>query len=397
MIVNASPQDSESDRLLPESIVDRSQQMPGSGRGRMRWVTVIGVFALLAGLVWVVFQSTALLPSLDQGTQETVSPSDESAIVVALGRLEPVGEVVEVASPSGSGDARIQELRVQEGSIVEPGQVLAVLDNEARLLAERDVALQRLDEAKSQLEKATIQSRSDEAQVRADLEAAKANQNKTASTFQRQEELRASSAISSEEYEQSRLDLETAQQKVAQLEAALKRFQTDSKGQLVDISVAQHAVEVARSQLALAESMLAQAYITSPGNGQILKLELQPGERTAQPTLLKLGDTRQMYARLEVYESDVPRVLLGAQVELGASALSQKLVGKVSRISPLVQKQSIVSAIPAANTDARVVEVMVALDADSTRLAAQFIGMQVVASVAAAPRASAKQSPGSLP
>ena len=57
--------------------------------------------------------------------------------------------------------------------------------------------------------------------------------------------------------------------------------------------------------------------------------------------------------------------------------LSEKLGGTVELISTMVRKQSIVDAIPAANTDARVVEVLVRLDKESNERAARFVGMQV--------------------
>ena len=49
--------------------------------------------------------------------------------VVALGRIIPRGDVISVATPSGAGDARIAELRVAVGDVVEAGDILAVLDN----------------------------------------------------------------------------------------------------------------------------------------------------------------------------------------------------------------------------------------------------------------------------
>ncbi len=48
---------------------------------------------------------------------------------MALGRIIPRGDVISVATPSGAGDARIAELRVSVGDLVDAGDILAVLDN----------------------------------------------------------------------------------------------------------------------------------------------------------------------------------------------------------------------------------------------------------------------------
>lgn len=53
----------------------------------------------------------------------------------------------------------------------------------------------------------------------------------------------------------------------------------------------------------------------------------------------------------------------------------------VERIGALVRKQSVVDALPAANTDARVVEVLVRLDERSAPAARRFVGLQVRAEV----------------
>ena len=64
-----------------------------------------------------------------------VQPRIES--VSALGRLEPAGDVRQLAAPMGSmgGSPRISSLSVQEGDRVKRGQVLATFDNRPGLLA----------------------------------------------------------------------------------------------------------------------------------------------------------------------------------------------------------------------------------------------------------------------
>ena len=67
--------------------------------------------------------------------------------------------------------------------------------------------------------------------------------------------------------------------------------------------------------------------------------------------------------------------------EVTAEALPQRLKGSVIRIGLEVGRQTVVDANPAANTDARVVKVTVALAPDSSSLAQRFTNLQVTARI----------------
>jgi HlyD family secretion protein len=56
--------------------------------------------------------------------------------VMALGRLEPEGEMIAVAAAtSPNGSDKVAQLLVEEGSLVKAGQVIAILDSYDRLQA----------------------------------------------------------------------------------------------------------------------------------------------------------------------------------------------------------------------------------------------------------------------
>jgi HlyD family secretion protein len=65
-------------------------------------------------------------------------------------------------------------------------------------------------------------------------------------------------------------------------------------------------------------------------------------------------------------------------VVISAAALSQDLTGVVSAIGLEIGRQSITSSDPAANTDARVVDVIVILDAASSELARTFTNLEAI-------------------
>jgi HlyD family secretion protein len=90
-----------------------------------------------------------------------------------------------------------------------------------------------------------------------------------------------------------------------------------------------------------------------------------------------MGKTDAMLVRAEIYESDIAKTRIGQSATIHALAFEKPLTGIVERVATLVQRQSIVDSDPAANTDARVVEVLVRIHHEWSDQASQFVGMQV--------------------
>jgi HlyD family secretion protein len=98
----------------------------------------------------------------------------------------------------------------------------------------------------------------------------------------------------------------------------------------------------------------------------VLDVFAYPGEAVApgDGPILALGDTRQMVVVAEVYETDIGLVALGqpATITSRNGAFSDTLTGTVSEIGLQIAKNDVLDDDPAANADARVVEVRVAVD-----------------------------------
>jgi HlyD family secretion protein len=77
--------------------------------------------------------------------------------------------------------------------------------------------------------------------------------------------------------------------------------------------------------------------------------------------IVELGQTREMLAVAEIYESDVDKVRLGQTAKITSDALTGELRGTVEHIGLQVQRQNIVNTDPSANIDGRIVEVKVRL------------------------------------
>ena len=98
----------------------------------------------------------------------------------------------------------------------------------------------------------------------------------------------------------------------------------------------------------------------------MLYIHTRSGEVVSTDGLVEIGQTRQMQAIAEVYQSDVGKVRPGQRVRVTSDAISGELTGTVERVGSQVRRQTIVNTDPSANIDARVVEVHATLDAVSS-------------------------------
>jgi len=99
------------------------------------------------------------------------------------------------------------------------------------------------------------------------------------------------------------------------------------------------------------------------------------GERVGANGIVELGRTDSMLVIAEVYETDIGRVRIGQRVVATSPALSAPLAGTVERIGLKVGKLEALATDPVGRTDARVIEVDVALDDSS--IASGLTNLQV--------------------
>ncbi|HEY9697158.1 MAG TPA: HlyD family efflux transporter periplasmic adaptor subunit [Trichocoleus sp.] len=360
---------------------------------RQGWVvaTVGGIVAL--GLVGVgVSRLVAANQERKQAAIEAAKPAPERVEVVALGRLEPQGEVVRIGGPTGE---RISQLNVQQGDQVAAGAVLAQLDSYGERLAERDYAASQLAEAEKRL---NAQSRYGQAQIQEaqtrvqqidrptnfEIAAQQANvrdleaQLSMANTdLQRNQNLRNEGAISQRELDRQMTQVRQLQEQITSAKANLVRLEEKRRADLgnaqaqvqsqqanLSVTEVEAAVESARQNLKLAQAKLDRTIIRAPRQGRVLRVITHAGEAIGEQGILDLGNTSQMYVVAEVYESDVGLVKLGQTATISSrnGAFTTPLAGKVAEIGWQIFKNNVLDDDPAANADARVVEVKIRLD-----------------------------------
>lgn len=96
---------------------------------------------------------------------------------------------------------------------------------------------------------------------------------------------------------------------------------------------------------------------------------------------MEIGFTDRMTAEAEIWQDRIVAVAPGQPVELVATALGQTFQGRVKSIGLTVGRQGLVSDDTAANTDARVVRVVIALDPAASAAAARYTQLQVIARI----------------
>ena len=321
----------------------------------------------------------ALPPNVEMPPRmaETMLPSD----VIGLARLMPKGDVSVVATPYGAGDARIADLLVSVGQRVEKGTVLARLDNAAALegavlTAEANLAVR---EATLMQTRATVQSSRDEA--KATLDQATASATEAAANLQRTEELFQRGVATEATLDAARTAAEGARLAVTRAEATLARFSAIGLDDQPDVVVATRNVEAGKADLARARLDLQRATVVAPIAGTILDINATPGQRPPAEGIMQMGDTSRMMAEVEVWQDRIAKVAVGQPVELASAVLVSNLQGTVDSIGLTVGRQGLISDDAAENKDARVIRVLVALDAASSEIAARYTNLEAIARI----------------
>lgn len=391
----------------------QSQMIDAVGRRSLARKWVIVAVCLFSGLGAYLFWRSQLLSS-QQAQPEAVAPQIQT--VTALGYLEPLGKVINLSAPSAAGGTnRVEQLWVEQGDIVKAGQVIAVLDSRDRLQAALVEAQQQVKVAQANLTVVKAGAKQGEigaqqaeiarleAQRQGDSQAQAATIARLEAELQnaqaeaaRYEMLYQQGAASASLRDSKALTLTTAQRNLQEAQEVLSRIQTTRSPELtsakatldriaevrpVDIEAAQAQVDQANAAVQQAKAQLDLATVRAPQAGRVLEIHTRPGELLSSDGIVELGQTQQMTALLEVYETDISKIKLGQPAQLYSDSAPESLTGKVSKIGVKVKRQNVVNSDTSANIDARIVEVRVQLDAESIQKVAGLTNLQVTGEI----------------
>ena len=293
----------------------------------VKWI-LIGLVVLVLGLIGL---KAAGVFGKDEGTKvtaEKVQKRTITEIVNASGKVYPEIEVK--VSPDVSGE--ITELIVQEGDSVKKGQIVA------RIYA--DIYSIQANQAAS----GVAQSQAQVANSQAALDALKAQMEQSEKTYKMQKQLYTDKVISANEFNVAD----------AGYKAALANYNAAKQG----IRGGQAAVQSAQSNLAKANKDLSRTAVLAPMNGVVSLLSVKKGERVvgsnmmAGTEMLRIADMSKIEIRVDVGESDIPKVLLGDSAIVTVDAYTdRKFKGIVTQIASSNNGASTQSALANTSTD----------------------------------------------
>jgi HlyD family secretion protein len=349
--------------------------------------------AALGVSIWFVIGRFSSNPTATPATN--TSTKDQPKAISALGRLEPQGEVIKVASPSALGTSRIVKLMVKEGDVVKQGQVIAILDSYDRSVATLLQAQSQAQESDRNLARVRAGAKSGDIAAQAgNVEAAKANTNALVVNakriqaeleianreYKRFQKLQQEGAISDSLLDAYKLKVITLEGQLLQSQQQIQQaaFQIkQSEGLLIsvrevrptDIQFAEAQLQTAMVNVKKAEVDLDLAQVRAPIDGQVLKINSKTGEVVSQTNgVMDLGNTSQMYVVAEIYETDIGKIKVGQTATIESEAFEGLITGKVDRIGLRIAKNDVLGTDPAAKTDVRIIEVKIKLD-DSKKVA----------------------------
>jgi len=275
----------------------------------VKWI-LISLVLLIAALVGL---KAAGVFGKDEGTKVTAEKVQKRTIIEivnASGKIYPEIEVK--LSPDVSGE--ITELNVQEGDSVKKGQLVA------RIYA--DIYSIQANQASS----GVMQSEAQVANSQASLDALKANMDQAEKNYGMQKRLYDDKVISSNEFNIA--------------DAAYKTAKANFNAAKQGIRGGMAAVQSAQANLAKANKDLSRTAVLAPMDGVVSLLSVKKGERVvgsnmmAGTEMLRIADMSKIEIRVDVGESDVPKVHLGDSAVVTVDAYSdRKFKGIVTQIA----------------------------------------------------------------
>jgi HlyD family secretion protein len=300
--------------------------MPAFLRNRWTWVGLMAMLVLVVGFVFLQGQAKMARAKTSPTATAAAAKAAQAAspyAAIAAGKADVEGGVIQVAARTAGV---ILAVNVNEGATVSKGQVLAQLEDSPQKLAVANA------------EAAVAQAA---AQIHL-LEVQKATAQRE---YERLSKLQARNFVAGQAVDNAADAIKTADAQIATQRAA--------------VATAGAALNSSRYQLELTR-------VRAPADGKIVRRYANPGAGASTlnvSTLFDLVPNTQHIVRAEIAESDIPNVFVGQTVELTPEAGAGKpFVGKVLRRSDEFGGRKLISDDPTEQTDARVVEVVVAAD-----------------------------------
>ncbi len=332
-----------------------------------------------------------------QSQQSSVTQTSKVSIpkvtkVVALGRLEPQGEIIKVSAPTSSQENRVEQLLVKEGQEVIAGQVIAILDSKDRLQAavmksqeqvrvkqanlkkvqagakRGEIAAQQaqVERLKAQwqgdktvqaeaIARLKAQWQGDKIAQQATMRKLEAELNNAQAEYKRYQQLYSEGAISLSSFDSKRLSLDTATQQVKEAEAVLSRIDGTSSRQISEAQAVLARMNATGSkQLGEAQATLQKIAEVRPVDVEVAKAEVDDAIAEVNQAKKNLEQT---YVRspqdgqvLDIHTRAGEVVSSNGIVEIGQTSqmyvVAEVYQSDISKVRPGQQVQITSDALP---------------------------------------------------
>jgi multidrug resistance efflux pump len=276
----------------------------------------------------------------EKPTAQTPAPATlDPTQVVAIGRIEPEGQIVTLSAEVSGIVAR---LAAREGDTLRKGDLILEMSS--------DVEAAQLALAKARL----ATQRQQIAQAEANLQGARITAQNNQVKFRRIQNVYEQGAETGQNFDNARTDVQTAEQEVARLEAALNA----ARRQYAEFG----------DDIRVSEAQLAKKRLFAPADGLLLTLDVRKGNLlspgTAVGDFAPAGPTIAVCEVDELFANDVRAGQPAAIRQQGTTRILAQ--GTVTYAAPALRKKSLFSDDPANLEDRRVREVKIRLtDGDS--------------------------------
>lgn len=333
---------------------------------------------LMAGLLLLGLGGAAFWQMRSPPPPAPASPAPSTAGPIgvgALGRVEPASRIRRLNQPGGMAVTRLDRLLVAEGAEVTQGQLLAEFADTAMKDAAAAQAEAALAEAEAQLARLRAAGRPSEIEAqRARIEAIGAQEEIALRDAERAERLVPTGAGAVAAADRSRA---IATRLAAEKREAMAALESLLSSRPEDIALAEARVAGARAAAGKARADAELARVRAPIAGTILRIFVRPGDQVGADGVLEMADLSRLEIVADVYETDLPRVRLGAPAEVVVPGEAARFAARVTDVGWTVRRQIQASNDPVAAVDARTVEVRLSLDEAGAAALRRRSNMQV--------------------
>jgi HlyD family secretion protein len=270
---------------------------------------------------------------IDSGKLAKVERGDLAKNVVATGKIQAITQVDVKSKASGI----VKKLLVDYGQTVKKGQVLAELDKEE--------IQARVNQQRASLEAAEAAAHGAAADLlRAKVDAEGPDVPMLKRAFERAQQMAKEGVVSQAQLDDAEKNYELALNK----QKLGKANETVAQAKVRE---AQAQVSQSRAQLAQTEEEFRNSTIVAPIDGMVLSRNVEAGDAVSSilvlgssaTLLMTLGDTREVYVKGKVDESDIAKVYLGQEARIKVESYKDRaFTGKITKISPMgVEKDNV--------------------------------------------------------